>query len=183
MKPTRHRRFFTLTLGALTLALGTSAAAAPKAELKPAPGALQALLVCRAEPDDHRRLACFDAAAGQLQTAASSGDVVVVDRSQIRTLRRQAFGFTLPSLSMLTGMAHGDDGADSIELGFTGTQTGGDGHTLYSFDDGSVWRQMDQAEFGRSPKPREKAEIRRASLGGFLLSIGKRPGVKVQRQH
>ena len=46
------------------------------------------------------RLACFDAAAARLDEAEKKGDIVVVDRRQAQEVRRQAFGFTLPSLTL-----------------------------------------------------------------------------------
>ncbi|MES2033015.1 MAG: hypothetical protein V4466_02470, partial [Pseudomonadota bacterium] len=57
-----------------------SAADAPKSRA----GALQAVVDCRAVTDGTARLACFDAAAAQLDAAEKSGAVVVLDRAQVK---------------------------------------------------------------------------------------------------
>ena len=169
---------------ALTLALvltGGAALGAKQPDPKDRAAVLQTLLDCRTMTDSQKRLACFDAAVGQLDSATAKGDVVVVDREQIRSMKRQAFGFTLPSLSALTG--NKPDAVDTkIELGVSALAYGADGHVLYTFDDGSVWRQFDQSESGRTPKKGMKAEISRGVMGSYFMSLAGAPGVRVQRQ-
>ena len=80
---------------AILLASGVSAAEAPNR----AP-AMQSVLDCRAITDGVQRLACFDKAVGAMAKAEQTGDLVTIDREQRRTVRRQAFGLTLPSLAM-----------------------------------------------------------------------------------
>ena len=47
------------------------------------PEALTRLMACRPIADSAARLACFDAAAGALDTAERAGDVVVIDRAGV----------------------------------------------------------------------------------------------------
>ena len=61
---------------------------------------LQQLIDCRKIADPTQRLACFDQAASSLDQAEAKGDIVVVNREQARKVRRQAFGFTMPSISL-----------------------------------------------------------------------------------
>ena len=144
---------------------------------------LQTVLDCRKLTDGQQRLACFDAAVTTLDTAAAKGDVIVVDREQIRAVKRQTFGLALPSLAMFTGGAgHPDDVDTHIELALTGVQGGPDGHTLFTFADGSVWRQADQSDSGLERKTGSMATISRGVMGSFFLTVGKIPGVRVQRQ-
>ncbi len=144
---------------------------------------LQTVLDCRKLTDSQQRLACFDAAVTTLDTAAAKGDVIVVDREQIRAVKRQTFGLALPSLAMFTGSGHPDDVDTRIDLALTGVQSGADGHTLFSFADGSVWRQADQSDSGLERKSGSMATISRGVMGSFFLTVGKIPGVRVQRQH
>lgn len=143
---------------------------------------LQTLLDCRSKTDPQARLACFDAAAAQFDTAAAKGDVVVVDREQIRSMKRQAFGLSLPSLSMLTPGGDKDEIDERIELTLDQAESGQDGHTLFTFDDGAVWRQFDQTDVWPRPKKGMKGVITRGKVGSFFLSLDGKPGVRVQRQ-
>ena len=61
---------------------------------------MQQLLDCRKLADSAARLACYDKAAATMDQAEAKGDIVVVDREQARKVRRQAFGFTLPSITL-----------------------------------------------------------------------------------
>ena len=53
---------------------------------------VQSLTDCRKIPAADARLACYDKAADAFDQAQAQGQVVVVDREQVRTVRRQAFG-------------------------------------------------------------------------------------------
>jgi len=84
-----------------------AALSAPPILAAPAPAAptdrakeLQQLIECRKLTDPTQRLACYDQAATVLDQAEAKGDIVVVNREQARKVRRQAFGFTLPSISL-----------------------------------------------------------------------------------
>ena len=172
---------------AVALAAATLGFATPSAAAKPAgpdrAAILQTLLDCRAKTDPQVRLACFDAAAAQFDTAATKGDVVVVDREQIRSMKRQAFGLSLPSLSMLTpGGATKDEVDERLEVLLDQVQVGQDGHMLFTFDDGAVWRQFDQSELWPKPKKGMKGVVTRGAVGSFFLSLDGKPGVRVQRQ-
>ena len=158
------------------------AAAAKPAPVADRPAALKTLLDCRKVTDPQQRLSCYDTAADSLDTAATKGDVVVVDREQIRSMKRQTFGLTLPSVSQFLDKGRKEEIDDRIELTLTGVQMGGDGHTIFTFDDGSVWRQLDTSDSGLERKTGQKATINRAMMGSFFLTVGKIPGVKVQRQ-
>jgi hypothetical protein len=99
-----------LSGAALALAAGGPALAA-----KPPPTtapAVQAVVDCRRIEDSIQRLACYDAATDALTKAAASGDLVTLDRQQRRSVRKQAFGFTLPALAMFDA---GEKAEDSID--------------------------------------------------------------------
>lgn len=185
-----------LWLAAVLLAAGGADGAAPPAAKAGAGGQgadLQVLFDCHKLADVPRRVACYDAVATRLEAATAKGEVVLVDRSksdvvlvdrqQIRTMKRQAFGLTLPSLSQFIDKGHAEEIDSRIELVLSAAQSGRDGHTLFTFDDGSVWRQADDSDSGFQRKIGATAAITRASMGGFFMTVGKMPGVKVQRQH
>jgi hypothetical protein len=164
----------------LAAAPALAAPAKPAEEQKAA--ALQTLLNCRKLTDKEARLACFDESSGVLDTAAAKGDVVVVDRAQVQAMKRQAFGFTLPSLSQyLDRGEHKDEVDERIELTLSGVSHGGDGHVVYTFDDGSSWRQVDDSDPGLQRRVGQKTVIRRAMMGSFFMEVAKQPGVRVVR--
>src|ERR1700759_4350254 len=112
MAPHRHIR--PMVAAGLALAVGSagSALAAPPPAPTTAP-AVQAVVDCRGIADSAQRLACYDAATDALTKAQSSGDLVTLDRQQRQAVRRQAFGFTLPSLAMFDVGEKGD-GVDAL---------------------------------------------------------------------
>jgi hypothetical protein len=177
-----------LTQGAivvLALVLGTNAGLAgpsPMPDVTQWPAVIRAVLDCRATTDGQQRLACFDAAVAKLDVAGTKGDVVVVDHEQIRTMKRQAFGLSLPSLSLFTSKGRKDDVDTQIEVVLTSTEVGGDGHRLFTFEDGATWRQVDQTDFAPRRKPGTTGVISRGLAGSYFLSLDRQPGVRVQRQ-
>ena len=60
----------------------------------------QAISDCRKVADKDARLDCYDKAADAFEQAQVKGQVVVVDREQVREVKQQAFGFNLPSLNL-----------------------------------------------------------------------------------
>lgn len=170
----------------LAIALGAGAVFAQPAALTDArqwPAVIRAVLDCRAIADGAQRLACYDAAVGRLDVATAKGELVVVDKEQVRSLKRQAFGFSLPSLSLFSSKGAPKDDVDThVELILASVSTPGDGHPLFTFDDGSTWRQVNLAEYRPPQKPGTKAVISRGLAGSFFMSLDGKPGLRVQRQ-
>ena len=170
----------------LAIALGAGAVFAQPAALTDArqwPPVIRAVFDCRAIADGVQRLACYDAAVAKLDVATTKGDLVVVDKEQVRTLKRQAFGFSLPSLSLFSSKGAPKEDVDTqVELTLASAATPPDGHTLFTFDNGSTWRQVNLAEYRLPQKPGTKAVISRGLAGSFFMSLDGKPGVRVQRQ-
>lgn len=157
---------------------GAAAAASPPARAQ----ILQSLSDCRKLADASERLACYDKAAAGLEAAEASGDVVVVDRDQMRSVRRQAFGFSLPSLSLFEAGAKDED-LDTLTLKIESARQQGDGKWVFRLEGGQVWRQIDTGELMRDPRPGGTATIRRAALGSYKLSLGGASTIRVHRDN
>jgi hypothetical protein len=170
-------RFPVLALAALCAA--ASAAAGPS---KPGetPAALQSVLDCRKIAESAQRLACFDAAVEAMEKAQTSGDLVAVDKTQRQQVRRQAFGFSLPSLDIFDRGEKPSE-VNHLDVVIKGAHLESMGKWVFEFEDGAVWRQIDSNELYRAPKPGTKAEIRRAALGSFMLSIPGESFIRVKR--
>ncbi|HLZ76519.1 hypothetical protein [Phenylobacterium sp.] len=169
----------------LLIAAVAGAAAAPGLAAEPAAPAraaqLQQLLDCRKLTDPTQRLACFDQAAGVLDQAEAKGDVVVVDREQARKVRRQAFGFTLPSMSLFSRGEKPEEitSADGVIASARQLPTG---KWEFTLEDGARWVQVDLTEIPLTPKPGQKVKIRTASMGSYAMSVNNQREVKVHRE-
>lgn len=154
---------------------GASAAAAPDRA-----ASLTTLSDCRKVANDTQRLACYDDAAAAIDAAEAKGEIVVVDRDQARQVRRQAFGFALPSLSILE-RSGGNEPVDEITAKVVSARQGGDGKWVVVLEGGQTWRQIDTGELGRYPKAGGMVTIKRALMGSYKLSAGGAAAIRVHR--
>jgi hypothetical protein len=154
-----------------------SAQAAPPA---PRAEAFQAVLDCRGVTDAARRLACYDAAAGRMETAASKGEIVVVDQAKAREARTQAFGLSVPSLDFITRGLKAND-VDRVEGVVSAVSRDASGRWIMELADGAVWRQISDEVLGRDPKPGTKVSIRKAMVGSFMMNVDGQAGIRVHR--
>lgn len=141
---------------------------------------LQELLDCRKLADGPARLACFDKAASALDQAEAKGDIVVVDREQAQKVRKQAFGFTLPSLSLFDRGVKPED-ISSTESKIASAHRNKAGKWVIVLEDGATWVQVDLEELPLDPKPGQPVKIRKASLGSYLFSVGNQRAFKAHR--
>jgi hypothetical protein len=158
---------------------GTALAAKPAPTTAPA---VQAVVDCRKIDDGVQRLACYDAATDALTKAQSSGDLVTLDREQRRAVRKQAFGFTLPSLAMFD-VGEKSEEADSIDETLASARQDAQGKWIFVMQDGAVWRQIDDEFLSRDPHSGSAIVIRRAIMGSYMLSVDKQPGVRAHRDN
>lgn len=165
---------------ALVLAAPAAAAAQTPAAESPRAAQFEAVVACRALSDGAQRLACFDAAAAQLAEAEASGDIVVVSRDQARAARRQAFGFSLPSLSIFDRTAQPEE-VDRISGEVERAYQNANAKWVVVLADGAVWEQIDNEPVPRKPRAGSKAEIRRAALGSFFMNLDGQRAVRARR--
>lgn len=170
-----------LPVGAIALAAGFGFAAAVAAPSKPAP-AVQAVVDCRGIADTTQRLACYDAAVDALAKAQSSGDLVTLDREQRRAARKQAFGFTLPTLSFLDNGEKPEE-LNRIQETLASASQDAWGKWTFRMQDGAVWRQIDDELLSRNPHAGSAITIQRAMLGSFMLSVDGQPAVRAHRDN
>ena len=142
---------------------------------------LQQLIDCRKLADNTARLACYDSAASTLDQAEAKGDIVVVNREQARKVRRQAFGFSMPSITLFERgerpeeVAQADDKIASVRRLLTGKWE-------FHLQSGAVWVQIDLTELPLDPKPGQTVKIQKAAMGSYAMSVGNQRSVKVHRQ-
>jgi hypothetical protein len=172
---------------ALPLALVIAAgAAAPLAAQAPArapdrAAALRSLTDCRAVAEAAARLACFDAAVARLDAAERAGEVVVLDRDQVRTAKREAFGFSIPSFDLFDrDQRQREEEVDRVESPVASAVRDGVGKWVVNLQNGQTWRQTDSRALPRVRRG-DKVELRRGALGSFFMRVGGQPGVRAER--
>ncbi len=166
---------------ALTLATTMAVQAAPKPPGRSA--TLQSVVDCRKLTDDTARLACYDAATAKLDEAEKSGDVVVVDKSQVREARKAAFGFNFQMPAFMTAGEKPEELEKISAVVASARQEGMSGKWVIKLEDGAVWRQIDTVALNNDPKKGSKAEIRIAALGSYFMKIDNNPQMRVHRDN
>jgi hypothetical protein len=175
MRPTRSLLF------AAAMAMFAAALPAEAAKEAANPKVIQSLLDCRRLADNAERLACYDRAAAEVQSATSSGDLVTIDREQRRAARRQAFGFTLPSLAFLE---RGEKVGEVNRLTASVAEATQDpyGKWIIRLDDGAVWRQTEPEVLARRPRKGSAVVLSRGALGGYFMTIDGQGAGKAKRE-
>lgn len=169
------------TRGVILLAASIAALSSPAGAAGGSRAAVvQKLVDCRKLTDNAQRLACYDAAAAAFDQAEVKGDVVVVDREQAREVRRQAFGFQLPSISIFArGEATEDlDNSDGV---IAAVRQDSGGRWTVRLEDGAVWASNGPEQLFKTPKAGMKVRLRKASLGSYLMMIDNQGGFKAHR--
>ncbi len=142
------------------------------------PAQMQRLLACRDIDQPTERLACFDREIGTTAEAVQRQDLVVVDRDEVRRTKRTLFGLSLPKFPLLGGDGEEVSQIDGV---IDGVGRNRDGGYVFLLQDGSRWSQTDSRPIALEPERGDKVVVKRAALGSFMLSVGKQPGVRVQR--
>lgn len=176
----RHRSGIVLAAGAALLVMGSPALAAEGIPGRAAP--LQAVVDCRKLPDPTERLACYDAATATLDAAEKAGDVVVVDRAQVREARRAAFGFDFKMPAFMTAGEKPEE-MDRLTATVDSARMGADGKWVIKLTDGAVWRQIDTKRMFKDPKHGSTVEIRTATMGSFFMKVDGQMQIRVHRDN
>lgn len=168
---------------ALALALGAAFAPGAQAQTAeaPRPAAAQALSTCRTIAADADRLACYDRVVAAFDAAEQSGELIVMDREQVRETRRALFGFSL-NTAPLFARGGTQEEIDSIESTLVRAREGSYGKWVFVLENGSVWRQIDTERLSRTPRPGMEIRVRQGAIGSYLLSVAGARSIRVQRE-
>ena len=158
---------------------------------------LTRVYACTDVVDATARLACFDAAVAGLKQQQAGGDLAVVSRQQVQKVEKEAFGLSVPSASELVASAGPASAApagvtaparsekarplDRVSLGVKSVSKGADGKAVITMDNGQVWKQTDTTKLKIQGKGPWTAEVRKAALGSYMLSVDDRPSIRVKR--
>ena len=165
---------------ALVICYTAVAPALAAGEPAQAPAAVKSAIDCRKIPEDKARLACYDGAIDALGQALNQGAVVAVDHSQVQAVRRQAFGFSLPSLALFDRGAK-PEALDQLTAKVARAYQAADGAWVLELEDGAVWTQTDREPIDRDPHAGSVADIRKAALGSYFLKVDGQRAFRARR--
>ncbi len=139
------------------------------------------LEACSQQKADTERLACFDALASRVIGQVRSGALTVVDREQVKAVRRDAFGFSVPAL---TGLFAGGEKTEveAVETTVASVYRAANRGWGLRLADGSRWEQTDQESLPRDPKVGDTVVIRRAAMGSYLLKVNGMTAFRARRE-
>lgn len=171
---------------AMTVAGLCAFVAAPSWAAAPPPSAghaklMQQLAGCADVAERDARLTCYETAAAALKDAEQRGDLVIVDREQADAVRRQSFGFNLPSLSLFDRGERHDQPMDAVTGRLASATREASGRWTFRLDDGAAWTQVDSEGLLLQPKPGMRVDIRKGMVGSYFLGLDGHAGVRVRR--
>lgn len=163
----------------LCVTLPASAQQRPRAG-QDRPAVLGRVVQCRTIASAEERLACYDREVAAMDAAQSSGELVAMDRQQVRRTRRSLFGLSLPNLGVF-----GDDGdeeeASRIESTVRSATQNAEGKWVITIEDGARWLQIDSRNLNFPPRPGQPIRIRRASLGSYFANVNNQTAIRMRR--
>lgn len=168
----------------LFVSAAATAAPPPRIELSGSQ-LVKAVQNCQSIKENDARLACYDRAASALVSATASGDVTIVDRGQVRQVRRSLFGFSIGRLPFFSGARNAEADAEPKELQSTlGTfQPLANGFFRFTLTDPqSTWESTEPSDVFE-PKRGSTVKITHGALGSYWADISGQPSVKVRRIH
>ncbi len=129
---------------------------------------------CKDIATDTERLACYDAAVGRLKAAEEAGEVKTFTRKEVEEVKRDSFGFSIPSLPKLAFGGKDDSGKDKAdelkEVTFPiASISGKRGALRITLENGQVWQQTDTK--GVIPRGQKEARIYQAALGSYKMKL------------
>ena len=159
--------------------LAAAPAAAAKGDKLPVPQQFTRVGNCATISDPQQRLACYDREVAAMADAQKKGDLVAMDRQEVRKTRRSLFGLALPDLGVFGDDS--EDGASQIETTIKQVRMAPDGKYIFDLAEGGRWIQLDSRNFIIDPKAGQPIRIRRAAMGSYLANVNKQIAIRVRR--
>ena len=134
---------------------------------------LSTLYDCTAIEEPEERLACFDTSVANLRTAEQKKEIVAIDAKAARKIKREAFGFNLPSLSKIglpkISLPGSKGKAEVLVVDVKSIRTSGRVLEI-TLENGQIWKEVG-GRLNYIPKGDLTATIKPKSVGSYLLSL------------
>jgi hypothetical protein len=137
---------------------------------------------CAGITTDVDRLACYDTAVGRLKVAEEAGEVTTITRAEVEKVKRESFGFSIPSLPSLAlrKSGDGDKDLDEVTLAVKSVSKDGSGRWRVRLENGQVWVQTDDK--GVHAKNVKEARIYSAAFGSYKMKLDGGLAFRVRRE-
>lgn len=145
------------------------------------PEVLSRVVQCRAIVAEAERLACYDREVAAMDQAQSTGELVAMDRTQVRRTRRSLFGLTVPNLGIFGDDNEDEEQASRIESTIRMATTNAMGKWVITLEDGAQWMQIDSMNLSIRPRPGQPIRIRRAAMGSYLANVNNQTAIRMRR--
>ena len=148
---------------------------------------LAKVYACAGIAGAQERLACFDAAVAGLKQAEAKGSVTVVTPEQKAAAATQSFGFAdggaaaQKAQAAAVGVAPPPEQPDVVNVKVVEAVKARDNRHRFTLDNGQVWEQVETDKVQGINVLPASAEIRKASLGSFMMKINDKRAIRVRR--
>lgn len=166
---------------AALLSLAASASAQRQRPGQERPEVLSRVVQCRSIASSEERLACFDREVAAMEAASSTGELVAMDRQQVRRTRRSLFGMSVPNLGIFGDDNEDDEEASRLESTVRSASLNGEGKWTITIEDGARWLQIDSRDLNFPPRAGQPIRIRRASLGSYFVNVNNQTAIRMRR--
>ena len=165
----------------LLVALAGAASAQRQRPEQERPQAISRVVQCRGIAAAEERLACYDREVAAMDQAQASGELVAMDRQQVRRTRRSLFGLALPDLGIFGDDNDEEEEATRIESTVRAATQNSLGKWIIELEDGARWLQTDSRNLSFPPRPGQPIRIRRAALGSYLANVNNQIAIRMRR--
>ncbi|MBO6688293.1 MAG: hypothetical protein JJ919_07425 [Henriciella sp.] len=157
----------------------------PAAALAQTDVSTEMIYECANIDSDAERLTCYDDAVSRFQAAEASGQLAIIDKSDVEQLNRESFGLSLPSIpkNILPkfGKSESADLDEILEPVSQVTRLRFENLRI-TLENGQVWEQTDGKQIVFSEKRgAETAAIKRAAFGSFKMKLDGGRSFRVKR--
>lgn len=172
---------FKILLPAALIGIATPVMAAQEDQ----PISTQAIYACAEIADDTDRLACYDETVGRFEAAEAAGEVTTISKSEVEEIKKDSFGFALPSIPRIVMPKFGGDDKDdldSVTIAVTEVERLRYDNLRVTLENGQIWEQTDgkRVQFSKRVGV-ESAKITRAAFGSFKMKLDNGVSFRVKR--
>lgn len=156
---------------ALVIAISLLACTSAAAQTASAPEDLRGRVrACVGVQDAAARLTCYDQLGAEVEQTSADAWSITLDREDVQTLQREAFGLNLPNLSQLfPGLRGESDDVDSVDMQVTRVIDHRDGHFSFVMENGQRWTQT-EPQRASNVRVGDTVSIRRGAMTSFILN-------------
>jgi hypothetical protein len=173
---------------AAVAAIGTTLTLAPAVAAQTAASdsmRLKLMLECDAIKAEAMRLTCYDSAARRSRSSMGGGRLGMAPGTPAAQALtpEQKFGMTAKVRQERSDLPPSPEEVAEIDGRVASATDRGPGLWRVNFADGSRWQMTEAMTNMAPPRTGETVRIRKATMGSYLMYVGKQPSVRVVRVH